>query len=136
MTTAVREKAEANLEITKAKVSEGVLARNDFVHIDAVGTVGVAELRPVLGLGNLSGDFHGSNDPNAAEHHLIDVPLPPGARVIGAWYAPLHNIGALPEFAFIDVVPHGASQIDLAIAGYAGRNTQMRVKISVLYAAQ
>lgn len=135
MTTGLKDKVEINFETTNLQPTEAVVTRNDFVHVDAINAIGVAELKPVIGLGAHSGDYHGSADPNAPEQHVINVPLPPGARVIGAWYAPLHNIAALPDFALIDVVPQGATQISLAVAGYAGRNTQMRIKISVMYAA-
>lgn len=82
MSTGLKEKTEINLESTDRRQTSGTVSRNDFAHLEGLSAIGVAELRPVLGLGSHSGDYHGSADPNSPEQHIINVPLPAGSRII------------------------------------------------------
>ncbi len=75
-------------------------------------TVGLAKLTPVIyaGTAGSGGEYHAANDPDNPATHIIDVELPPKAKIIAAWYTPLHNIFGIIGFAFIDVEKHNDSK--------------------------
>jgi hypothetical protein len=101
-----------------------------------LGRIGVIEFTPVIYTGTSGGgddEYHGSNDPDTPAHHIIDAPIPPGAQIIEAWYTPFHAVFNLVGFSWIDVDRHNSTQIRLAVAGVAGSNTRMRIKVHVLY---
>ena len=102
----------------------------------AISNVRIAEVSPVIfagGEGGGANEFAASADPNNPNSHILDIGgLPKGARVVEAWYAPLHNIGALPSFALIDVKKHNNKQVLLSIAAYPSSKARLRIKITVL----
>src|SRR5688500_7606295 len=103
-----------------------------------LGVIGVKEFMPVVYTGTSGGgpeEYHGANDPDSPAHHIIDVELPPGARIIEAWYTPFHAITNMAGFNWLDVDRHNDRQVRLAVAGVAISNTRMRIKVHVLYIA-
>jgi hypothetical protein len=97
--------------------------------------VGITEITPVVFTGNAggAGEYHASDDPNAPETHIVNVPVPAGANIVEAWYTPYHNIAALGAFALIDVNRSSTTQVKLKLAGYPGQNQRLRIKVTALY---
>jgi hypothetical protein len=122
--------SEVNLATTARRPGTEAFALSAFTQ------VGIYEFPPVVfrGAAGGAGEYHGSNNPNAPENHIIDVPIPAGTRILEAWYSPFHNIAALSAFAWIDVNKHNDTQVLLSVAGYVGSNNRLRIKIHVLYA--
>lgn len=98
--------------------------------------IGLAKLTPVIYTGEAGsgGEYHAANDPDNPAIHLLDVKLPKKAKIIAAWYTPLHNILGVIGFAFIDVEKYDDRHIELKIAAYKGVQTRARIAIHVLYA--
>lgn len=101
-------------------------------------SLGISEITPVIYTGNAgdpSFEYRASDNPNVPQTYIIDPQIPPGARVIEAWYTPFHNIAALSAFAWIDVNvnPQNPKQLILSIAGYPGSNNRLRIKIHTLW---
>ncbi|WP_437631950.1 hypothetical protein [Sorangium sp. So ce854] len=100
--------------------------------------VSIVELSPVIYCGTAGGgpnEYAASDNPNAGNEHILDVPVPAGHNIVEAWYAPLHNIPALNDFALVDVSKHNDRQVRLTVGTWQGRNNRVRLKISVLCAA-
>ncbi len=92
---------------------------------------------PVVYTGNAGGgpnEYNASNNPDAANTHLLHIGLPKGARVIGAWYVPNHNIPALSAFARIQLgATSGEDDVELYLAGFGNSNQRLRIQVFVLY---
>ncbi len=101
-----------------------------------LGRIGIFEFTPVVFTGTAGGgadEYHGSNDPNVPEDHIIDVTIPAGSEIVEAWYTPIHAIANLSAFALIDVNKHNDRQVKLSVAGTTGSDSRLRIKIHVLY---
>ena len=79
------------------------------------------------------GEYAGSSKPGVINVHEIKVV--PGGKVVAAFYQPLDNVRMLKEFNYIDVTPHPTADDDvqLKVAGYAGSNERLMIRITVLY---
>jgi hypothetical protein len=101
------------------------------VQADAVGgNIKAKFLTPVIYCGSSGGgpdEYAASTDPNIANEHRIKV----GIKGVVAFYQPYHNIGAISQFALIDVVPDG-DDVLLRIASMPGISGRLRIKITVL----
>jgi hypothetical protein len=100
--------------------------------------LGVARITPVIFCGQAGGygEYEASNDPNAPRSHIVPVNIPTGARIVNAWYSPLHNIPGMLAFALIDVEPHNNTDICLKVAAFPNIPSRMRIAVNVLYATR
>jgi hypothetical protein len=98
--------------------------------------LGVTRITPVIYCGGVgvSGEYAASNNPNEPMRYKIRVDLPPGARILNAWYSPLHNLSGMLAFALIDVEPYDNTDICLKVAAFPTSNARMRIAVNVLYA--
>ena len=98
--------------------------------------LGAAKIAPVICCGKegTPDDYRASDDPNAPSSHIVPVEIPAGARIINAWYSPLHNIRGMLAFALIDVEPYDDTHICLKVAAFPNANSVLRIAINVLYA--
>jgi len=98
--------------------------------------LGVTRITPVIYSGKAggSGDYAASDNPNAPMQYKVRVDIPAGARIVNAWYSPLHNIPGMLAFALIDVEPFNSTDICLKVAAFPKMSARMRIAINVLYA--
>src|SRR5208282_3210839 len=90
--------------------------------------LGVARITPVIycGKAGASGEYAASADPNAPLCYKVHVDIPASARIVNAWYSPLHNIPGMLAFALIDVEPHDNTHIRLKVAAFPNISARMR----------
>ena len=100
--------------------------------------LGVTRITPVIycGKAGVSGEYAASDNPNAPMQYKVPVDIPAGARIVNAWYSPLHNIPGMLAFALIDVEPHDNTHICLKVAAFPNSSSRMRIAVNVLYAKQ
>ena len=100
--------------------------------------LGVTRITPVIYCGKDGGpgEYFASEKPNAPMQWKVRVDIPAGARIVNAWYSPLHNIPGMLAFALIDVEPHDHTHICLKLAAFPNSRARMRIAVNVLYAKQ
>lgn len=100
--------------------------------------LGVTRIAPVIYCGKAGGpgEYFASDNPNAPMKWKVRVNIPAGARIMSAWYSPLHNIPGMLAFALIDVEPHDNTHICLKVAAFPNISARMRIAVNVLYAKQ
>lgn len=93
-------------------------------------------LYPVIYTGTAGGGANEYNaPPGGATYDLsLTSQIPPGARILGAWYELNGRISSLQEFYAIDVNIAGERTISLSVTGNPPpSNERMRIRISVMW---
>jgi hypothetical protein len=80
--------------------------------------------------------YGAANSPTGPPNmHEISMPVPAGAKVIGAWYTPEDRVDQLSQFAEVNLAVADATHVQLQIKSQQDSKSFMRIRLHCLYSS-